>query len=70
MVGVYSIYLLLSSSLSLSSFNLAVPMHAQVFGKHSCMSSSFPIVILNDTSIFPTVQLEVHKREFGARWRH
>ena len=31
-------------------------------GKHSCMSSSFPVVILNDTSFFPTVQLQVHKR--------
>ena len=31
-------------------------------GKHSCMSFSFPLVILNDTSLFPTVQLQVHKK--------
>ena len=36
------------SSLSLSYFILALPMH-KCLGKHSCMSSSFPIVILNDT---------------------
>ena len=39
-------------------------------GKHLCMSNSFPIVILNDASFFSTVQLQAHKREFGARWRH
>ena len=52
-------HLFLSSSLSLSYFILAVPMR-QSLGKHSFMSSSFPIVILNDTSPFPTVQLQVH----------
>ena len=31
-------------------------------GKHSCMSSPFPIAILNGTSFFPTAQLHVHKR--------
>ena len=31
--------------------------HARVFGKHSCISSPFPIAILNDTCFFPTVQL-------------
>ena len=36
-------------------------------GKHSCMSSSFPIVILNDTSFFSTVQLQVHN-ENPARY--
>ena len=49
----------LSSSVSLSYFVLAVPMRKSL-GKHSSMSSSFPIVILNDTSFFPTVQLQVH----------
>ena len=49
-------HLFLSSSLCLSYLILAVPMH-KYLGKHSCMSSSFPIVILNDTSFFPTVQV-------------
>ena len=40
-----------SSSVSFSYFVLAVPMR-KCLGKHSCMSSSFPIVILNDTSFF------------------
>ena len=44
-------HLFLSSSLSLSYFRLAVPMR-KCLGKHSCMSFSFPIVILNDTSFF------------------
>ena len=43
-------HLFLSSSLSLTYFILAVPMR-KCLGKHSCMSS-FPIVILNDTSFF------------------
>ena len=43
---------------------------SECLGKHSCMSTTFPIVILNDTSFFPTVQLQVHKRESGVRWRH
>ena len=48
-----------SLSVSLSYFILAVPMR-KCFGKHSCMSSSFPIVILNDTCYFPIVQLQAH----------
>ena len=52
-------HLFLFSSLSLSYFILAVPMR-KCLGKHSCMSSSFPIVILNDTCFFPIVQLQVH----------
>ena len=55
-----------SSSVSLSYFVLAVPMR-KCLGKHSCMSSSFPIVMLNDTSFFPTVQLQVHT-ENSARY--
>ena len=51
-------HLFLSSSLSLSYFILAVPLR-KCLGKHSCVSSSFPIVILNDTSFFPTVKLQV-----------
>ena len=37
-----------SSFVSLSNFYLAVPMHG-CLGKHSCMSSPFPIAILNGT---------------------
>ena len=39
---------LLSSAISLSYFNLAVP-KCKCLGKHSCMSSPFPIAILNGT---------------------
>ena len=52
-------FLLTSSSVSLSYFVLAVPMR-ECLGKHSCMSSQFPIAILNGTCIFPTMQLQVH----------
>ena len=47
------------SSVTLSYFILAVPVHECV-GKHSCMSSSFPIAILNGTCFSPTVQLQMH----------
>ena len=50
---------LLASFCSLSYFILAVSMR-KCLGKHSCMSSSFPIAILNDTPFFPTAQLQVH----------
>ena len=43
--------LLPSSSVSLSYFILTVPMR-ECLGKHSCMSSPFPIAILNGTSFF------------------
>ena len=59
-------HLFLSSSLSLFYCILAVPMR-KCLEKHSCRSSSFPIVILNDTSFFPTVQLQVHN-ENPARY--
>ena len=39
------------SSVPLSYFILAVPMR-ECLGKHSCMSSPFPIAILNGTSSF------------------
>ena len=44
---------------SLSHFILAVPMRERLV-KHSCMSSSFPIAMLNGACFFPTVQLQVH----------
>ena len=40
-----------SSSVSLFYFILAVPMR-ECLGKRSCMSSSFPIAILNGTLFF------------------
>ena len=48
-----------SSSVSLSYFVLAVPMR-ECLGKHLCMSSPFPITILNSTCFFSIVQLQVH----------
>ena len=48
-----------SSSVSLSYFVLALPMR-ECLRNHSCMSSIFPIAILNSTCFFPTVQLQVH----------
>ena len=44
-----------SSSVSLSYFILAVPMR-ECLGKHSCMSSPFPIAILNGTFFFRSVK--------------
>ena len=48
-----------SSTVSLSYFIRAVPMR-ECLGKHSCMSSPFPIAILNGTCSLPPVQLKVH----------
>ena len=46
--------LLPSSSVSLSYFDLAVPMR-ECLGKHSCMRSPCPIAILNGTFLFSRV---------------
>ena len=43
------------SSVSLSYFILAVPMRKRL-GKHSCMSSPFPIAMLNGTFFFRSVK--------------
>ena len=43
------------SSVSLSYFILAVPMR-KCLGKHSCMSSPFPIAIMNGTFYFRSVK--------------
>ena len=48
LLSTFILLLLLSSSVSLSYFNLAVPMR-MCLGKHSCMSSPFSIAILNAT---------------------
>ena len=51
LLSILALLFLPSSSVSLSSFVLAVPMR-ECLGKHSCMSSPFPIAILNGTFIF------------------
>ena len=50
-----------SSSVPLSYFILAVCMR-ECLEKSSCMSSTFPIAILNGTYFFPTVQVQVHNK--------
>ena len=40
-------------------FFLSCFSHVLVLGKHSYMSSTFPIAMLNVTCFFPTVQLKV-----------
>ena len=47
--------LLTPSSVSLSYFILSVPMR-KCLGKHLCMSSPFPIAILNGTFFFRSVK--------------
>ena len=47
--------LFLPSYVSWRNVVLAVPIH-ECLGKHSCMSSTFPIAILNGTCFSPTVQ--------------
>ena len=48
LLSTFILLFLLSSSVSLSNFYLAVPMRGWL-GKHSCMSSPFPKAILNGT---------------------
>ena len=48
-----------SSSVTLYYLILVVAMR-ECLGKHSCMSSSFPIAILNGAHLFPKVQLQEH----------
>ena len=56
-----------SLSVSLSYFILAVPM-CECLGKHVCMSSPFPIAILNGICFFPTVQVQMHNQcVFGPK---
>ena len=52
-------FIYLISFFTLSYFILALLMR-ECLRKNSCMSSSFPIVILNGTYFFQPVQLEVH----------
>ena len=48
LLSTFILLFLTSSSVSLSNFYLAVPMRG-CLGKHSCMSSPFPLAILNGT---------------------
>ena len=48
LLSTFILLFLLSFSVSLSNFYLAAPM-CGCLGKHSCMSSPFPIAILNGT---------------------
>ena len=57
-----------SSSISLSYFILAVPMR-ECSRKHSCMSSQFPIAILNGTSSFLSLVQENINMSSGHYYR-
>ena len=57
-----------SSSVSLSYFILAVPM-PECLGIHSCMSSPFPIAILNGTSSFLSLVQENINMPSGHYYR-
>ena len=59
LLSILTPHVLPSSSVSVSCFILAVLMR-ECLGKHSCMSSTFPIAVLNGTRFFLTVQLQVH----------
>ena len=65
------ILFLLSSSVSLSNFYLAVPMRG-CLGKHSCMSSPFPIAILNATCSLLALNYVIIKKimETGLGFRN
>ena len=58
----------ISSSVSLSYFILAVPMRG-CLGKHSCMSSLFPIAILNGISSFLSLVQENINMPSGHYYR-
>ena len=55
-----------SSFVSLSYFVLAVPMR-ECLGKHSCMSSPFPIAILNGNCFFPDSATTSAQCVFGVK---
>ena len=57
-----------SSTVSLSYFILAVP-RRECLGKHSCMSSQFPIAILNGTSSFLSLVQENINMPSGHYYR-
>ena len=56
-------------SVSLSYLIPAVPM-LECFGKHSCMSSPFPIAILNGTSFFLSLVQEKLNMPSGHYYRY
>ena len=55
-------------SVSLSYFIISVPMR-ECLGKHSCMSSTFPIAILNGTSSFLSLVKENINMPSGHYYR-
>ena len=57
-----------SKSVSLSYFILAVPMR-ECLGKHSCMSSPFPIAVVNDISFFLSLVQEKLNMPSGHYYR-
>ena len=82
LLSTFILLVLPSSSVSLSNFYLAVPMRG-CLGKHSCMSSPFPITILNGTCSLralilfcgdePAIKTKLNKQTFatdGALQQH
>ena len=59
LLSILTSFFLLFTSVSLSYLILGVHMRESL-GKRSCMSSTFPLVILNGTCFFPALQLQVH----------
>ena len=55
-----------SSSVSLSYFVLAVPVR-ECLGKHSCMSSPFPIAVLSGTCLFSYSATTSAQCVFGSK---
>ena len=53
----------------LPNFILAVP-RRECLGKPSCMSSTFPLAILNGTCFFLTVQLQVYNAHSERKSRN
>ena len=68
LISIFTPLFCVSSSVSLSYFILAVPMR-ECLGKHSCMSSPFPIVILNGTCSFLSLVQEKINMPSGHYYR-
>ena len=61
--SIFTLFCLPSSTVSLSSLILGVPMH-EYLGKHSCMSSTFPLANTECfLFFFPDSALQVHKED-------
>ena len=59
LLSLFTLLFLPPASVSLIYFILVVPMR-KCLGKHSCISSPFPIALPNGPCFFLTVQLHVH----------